>query len=84
MILKGPRTQIVRFQCPNTMILMVFGTYSPNIRVLGPGRKKRIQDEGFIEFLGLGPSFDGRLGFNNGALEDIVSHRAPSSLDKGF
>ena len=44
----------------------------------------RFQDEGFIEFLDIGPSFDGRLGFNNGATEDIVSPRAPSSLNKGF
>ena len=33
---RGPRTQIMGFQDPNITMRMVFGTYRPNIWVLGP------------------------------------------------
>ena len=34
--LKGPRTQIIGFQGPNTILSMLFGLCSPVIWVLGP------------------------------------------------
>ena len=33
---KGPRTQVIRFYCPNATISLVFGPQKPIIWVLGP------------------------------------------------